>query len=301
MILVDEPEPEEVAARVAESLRTEWGLGQSLERFPDGSVPVYAAGTEHVIKLFPQGQCASFETEKAALARIAGSLSIPTPRVLATGEREGWSYVVMSRLRGRSLAQSWATLAEPDRLRLLGALGIALAELHAVTIDDLTPLALDWQMFIDAQRAACREKQRAKELTSPWLDQIDRFLARWTPPDDGRRALLHTEVMREHLLVEQRAGHWTLSGLVDFEPAVIGAPEYELGAVGVFATCGQPTLMRAFLDGYGASFDDEMPFRVMAYKLLHRYSNLRWYIARLGTGEARDLEALAREWFGARP
>jgi len=104
--------------------------------------------------------------------------------------------------------------------------------------------------------------------------------------------------MRQHVLVEHRKGAWHISGLIDFEPAMLGAPEYEFAAVGIFLTCAEPSLLRAFLEGYGAELDDALPLRIMAYALLHRYSNLSWYLERLPVpDDVRDLEALARRWF----
>src|SRR5262249_38618714 len=189
------------SATIAESIRAELSLGAGVERFASGSVPVYAVGAAHVVKLFPVEESSFFETEKAALTRIAGTLSIPTPRVIAAAEREGWWYVVMTRLHGLSLAQAWPTINANERPRLMHGVGVGLAELHAVAIDDLSALAVDWPQFVAAQRASCRKRQLAKGLGSPWIDLVDNFLARWTPADDGRRVLLHTEVMREHLLV----------------------------------------------------------------------------------------------------
>ena len=51
--------------------------------------------------------------------------------------------------------------------------------------------------------------------------------------------LLHTEVMRQHLLaVEGPGGVLRLSGLIDFEPAMRGEREYEFVGVGVFVAEG---------------------------------------------------------------
>ncbi len=290
--------PTDDHASVVESIRRELSLGSGVTRFPTGSVPVFAVGDEHVVKLFPQRERAFYETERAALRRIDGNLPIPTPRVLAAGERGDWLYIVMTRLHGNSLAETWPTIELPDRLRLMREVGAALAALHATPTHDLALLTVDWPRFMDAQRASCRERQLAKGLASPWADGVDDYLARWMPSDPGAHVFLHTEVMREHLLVERREGAWQLSGLVDFEPAMIGAAEYEFAAVGVFVSCAEPGLLGALLDAYGADLDDEFPLRVMAYALLHRYSNLRWYLERLPVAdEIGDLEALARRWF----
>jgi hygromycin-B 7''-O-kinase len=285
-------------AAVADALRREFSLGSRLERFATGSVPVFAVGDAHVVKLFPRDERSHFETERAALERIDGGLSIPTPRVLAAGERGPWFYIAMTRLAGDSLAEAWPSIEVDDRLRLMREAGEGLAALHATATDGLDPLAIDWPGFIDTQRASCRERQAARGLGAPWLDAVDDFLARWMPRDDGPRVLLHTEVMREHLLVDRRNGAWHVSGLFDFEPAMIGAREYELAAVGVFLTCAEPGMLAAFLDACGMDADDELPYRVLAYALLHRYSNLRWYLERLpAPDKAGDLESLARRWF----
>jgi hygromycin-B 7''-O-kinase len=176
--------------------------------------------------------------------------------------------------------------------------GAALAALHATATEEGAPLVVDWPRFVDAQRASCRERQLARGLGAPWADAVGDFLARWTPRDDGARVLLHTEVMREHLLVERREGAWHISGLLDFEPAMRGAPEYEWAAVGIFLACAEPGLLGALLEAYGKAVDDELPLRIMAYALLHRYSNLRWYLERLPVPvDVGDLESLARRWF----
>jgi hygromycin-B 7''-O-kinase len=260
-------------------------------------VPVYAVGSEHVLKLFPSKDRAFFETERAALACIDGSLSLPTPRLLDSGEKDGFFYVAMTQLRGISLAQAWPAIPGSERARLLQEVGAALAELHRSSTADLPELSVDWAGFMASQRETCRARQQSKELPEPWLEQVDDFLTRHAIADDGRRSLLHTEVMREQLLVEQRGSTWQLSGLVDFEPAMCGAPEYELSAVGVFATCAEPGLLRAFLAGYGSPPDADLPMRIMVYSLLHRYSNLRWYMNRLSVGDATTLEQLAVRWF----
>ncbi len=286
------------SAAIVDAIRRELSLGVGVKRFADGSVPVFAVGDEHVVKLFPPAQRSFFNTETATLTRIDGLLPVPTPRAIATGERGQWLYIVMTRLSGCTLAEAWHTIGMRDRFQLMRETGAALAALHATATDEFTPPAVDWPRFMDDQRASCRDRQLARGLGAPWVDAVDDFLTRWAPSDDGARVLLHTEVMREHLLVERREGAWHLSGLMDFEDAMLGAPEYELAGVGIFLTCAEPGLLRVFLEAYGAEVDDELALRIMAYALLHRYSDLRWYLERLPVlDEVGDLESLARRWF----
>lgn len=290
--------PPNDGVEVAESIRRELSLGVGVERFASGSVPVFKVGEEYVVKLFPALARPFFATEVAALNHVHGKLSIPTPRVVASGERGAWLYVVMTRLTGCSLTEAWPALDVHERRKLMGDVGVALSELHRLPIDGLAPLTIDWPRFIAAQRATARERQVAKGLVKPWLDRVEAFLADHLPPDGGRRAVLHTEIMREHLLAERDAGGWRISGLVDFEPAMIGAPEYDLSSIGIFVACAEPGMLRVLLDAYGVELDDALRLRIMAYSLLHRYSNLRWYIERLAVPESiADLEALALHWF----
>ena len=282
-----------LAARIA----ADHGLTPLLTRFASGSVPVFSVGAEHVIKLFPADEERHFRVEVAALARIAGGLSVPTPRLVASGERDGWWYVAMTRLHGLELADVWPSIPPADRVVLVRQAGRAISELHALPTDDLEALDADWGAFVAGQLASSVSRQAARGLGAPWLDQIEPFLARWAPTDDGRRVLLHTEVMREHLIVQEHQRAWWLSGLFDFEPAMIGPPGYEFASVGLFVSCAEPGLLAALLDGYGEPVDAS-PCRLMAWCLLHRYSNLRWYLTRLPVpAGVETLEGLAEAWF----
>ena len=286
------------SAAVADAIRREHSLGDGVQRFAFGSVPVFALGDEHVVKLLPPEQRAYFDIEAAVLTRIEGRLPIPTPRVLAAGERGPWLYLVMSRLSGCSLGEAWPAIEPGDRMRLMREAGAALAALHSIPGSDLAPLNIDWRRFMEEQRATCRERQRARGLGTPWVDAVSDFVSRWVPQDGGARALLHTEVMREHFMVDRRDGVWRVSGIIDFEDALLGAPEYEWACAGIFLTCAEPGLLRALLEAYGVVADEDLPQRIMAYALLHRYSDLSWYLNLLPVPErVRDLESLARAWF----
>ncbi|MFJ4595131.1 MULTISPECIES: phosphotransferase family protein [unclassified Kitasatospora] len=282
----------------AEALCAELGLaGLPLERFAEGSVPVYAVGDAHVLKLFPAASAEDGVTEERVLTRLQGALPIPTPDVRAAAAHvNGWRYVLMSRLSGEGLAPAWPRIPQADRERIAHDCGRALATLHAL---DPGPLADtlgpgDWGAFLDRQRAGAVARQRERGLPEAWLEQIPGFLAAAPLPRAPQRALLHTEFMREHLLVDPADG-WRLTGLLDFEPAMVGDPAYDLVAVGLFTTRADPRLLGLLLAGYGRGFE---PRLLMAYTLLHVYSHLPWYLRELNPS-ARTLDALAEEWFGA--
>ena len=93
---------------------------------------------------------------------------------------------------------------------------------------------------------------------------------------------------------------WQLSGLFDFEPAMLGAPEYDFASFGLFVACGDGRFLCRSLRVYGYRddlLDAALQNRLMAYAVLHRYSKLRWYLERLPAPQAVTLEHLAVRWW----
>ncbi|BEL08039.1 aminoglycoside 3'-phosphotransferase/choline kinase family protein [Actinoplanes sichuanensis] len=279
----------------AEELLRELGVDAAAHRFASGSLPVYAAG-ELVLKLFPQVYRSEFPVETGVLRAIHGQLPIATPRVTAAGERDGWGFVLMERMPGTPLTGVWDRIAPGDRDRLADELGTAVAALHALAppeIDDWWPD--DWDGFVAGQRAGCVDRQRSRGLSEAWLDRIPEALD--VDLTDRRRVLLHTEIMRDHLLVAPGAdGRWRFSGLIDFEPAMRGAPEYEFVGVGCFVAEGDRRFLGRFLRAYRHPVDDGFPRRMVAWSLLHYFSNLPAWMKRLPP--AASFDELAERWFG---
>ncbi|MER5934866.1 aminoglycoside 3'-phosphotransferase/choline kinase family protein [Streptomyces sp. NPDC002054] len=294
----DEIVPDENVMRPGvEHLCGRLGLaGAPLVRFTEGSQPVYAVGEEHVLKLFPGAAAEDGITEGRVLTFLQDRLPVPTPQVRSFGPYEaGWQYVLMSRLPGEGLAAAWPRLPQDARERLVTEAGEALAALHAL---DPSPLAGllgpgDWEAFLARQRAGAVEQQRGRGLPPGWLEQIPDFLAGVPLAAPARPALLHTEFMSQHLMVAPDASR--LTGLFDFEPAMIGDPAYDFVAVGLFVTRGDTGLLGRFTKAYGRTFE---PRELLAHTLLHVYSNLPWYLRELPTPAEPTLDALAESWFG---
>lgn len=266
------------------------------QRYDSGSLPVYAVGTRHVLKLFPPTEQDHAKVEARVLNALHGALPIPTPQLIAAGHHDGWSYLLMTQLQGQRLVTAWSALTPPEQDRIADALGEAIAALHAIDSAPLQDLPPRWDEFIVAQHHSAQQRQAKRRLDARWLEQIPDFLQRWMPPLPSRRVLLHTEIMREHLMTDGAS----LTGLFDFEPAMLGAPEYEFASVGLFVACGDARIMRRVLLAYGYAphaLDETLQCRFMAHALLHRYSNLRWYLERLPAGDATTLEQLACRWW----
>jgi hygromycin-B 7''-O-kinase len=269
---------------------------RALSRLPAGSRPVYAAGGL-ALKLYPQADGNASAVESSVLSAVDGALPVAAPRVHATGDWDGWSYLLMSRLPGMPLDVAWPDVPAQGRAELAAQAGELLAALHRVPPPAILGWYPDmpWPQFVARQRAACEQSQRNLGLSAQWADQIPGFLASIRLPDD-ELVLLHTEVMRQHLLVAPDP--WRLTGLIDFEPAMCGAREYEFAAVGVFFTEGDAGLLQRTLAAYGHNLDDGVSRRLLAWLLLHRYSCLPRYLRRLPGPPEPTLDALADCWFG---
>ncbi len=272
-----------------------------VERFPTGSQPVYAVG-DTVLKFFPAVFAEEVPVEAGVLSAIHGKLPVPTPGLRDIVERDGWSVVVMDRLPGTPLDAVWPEVGFAAREAVAEEVGSVIAALHAVpppSVEDWWPQ--DWTGFVAEQRLTAVERQRACGLGDVWLEQIPDYLAR-VDVTDGRRVLLHTEVMPANLLaVPDDRGGWRLSGLVDLEPAMRGAPEYEFVAVGVFLAEGNPRLLHRVLTAYGldpSQLDGALARRLLAWTLLHVYGDLERYLQRLPSSPEPTLDALAVHWFG---
>jgi hygromycin-B 7''-O-kinase len=273
----------------------------SIVRFAEGSLPVYAVGEERVLKLFPPAELRSFETECAGLELVSGRLPIPTPRVEAAGCLDDWPYILMSRLSGQTLAKCWSRIPPDERLGLAESLGAAMATMHRIAVSEDSLLRIDWEAFVANQRDNAVDRQRKLGLDEGWLTQIPDFLGRFDIDSQPGAALLHTELMREHLLVVEDRGRFRLSGLFDFEPAMVGDPGYELASLGLFVSCGDASFLGRYLDAYGLDLAQrkDLSRSCLRWALLHRYSNLPWYLSRLPAGtRITTLPELAEAWWG---
>lgn len=200
----------------------------------------------------------------------------------------------MSRLRGDSLVDAWPA-PTAGRDRVADEVGGMLAALHAL---DPTPLdgavgPPDWSEFLAEQCRSAAHRQRGLGVADVWLEQIPGFLAT-APPCGARRVLLHTEVMREHLLADP-AGPG-LTGLFDVEPAMLGDPAYDFVAVGLFVSRGDPRVLGRIMAAYGRRF---APRELLASMLLHVYPSLPRYLRELPAPPEATLDSLAETWFGA--
>jgi hygromycin-B 7''-O-kinase len=247
----------------------------ALRRERLGTNVVFAAGPRRLVKLFPPLWAEEQAVERAALEHVAGRLSVATPEVVAAGELEGWSYLVLSRVAGTPLGACWERLAPAARARAARRAGEIVAEHHALGLPGAGVPAPPWADFVAERTERARARLAASAPTRGWADALPGFLAPLLPAlVSAAPVFLNADVTEEHLLL---AGDDSgdVVGLVDLADAMVGAREYDLVSFAVFLG-GTPPL-REFLAGAGvapAELGTELAARLAAWALLHRYANL---------------------------
>jgi hygromycin-B 7''-O-kinase len=103
---------------------------------PSSEAHLFATGTNLVVgldarlilKIFPPLLRAQFVSERAALSELRGRLGIPIPEIVVEGERDGWPYLVITRLAGALGSEVWPSLPEAQKERVLAEIGAVIAE-----------------------------------------------------------------------------------------------------------------------------------------------------------------------------
>lgn len=253
---------------------------------------MFAAGPRHLVKLFPPLWAAERDVERAALAHVAGRLSVPTPEVAAQGEVEGWPYLVLTRVPGVPLEGVWPRLDARARERAARRAGELVAEHHVLPLPAPGVPAPEWLGFVRERASKAREKLAQGAGAAGAAAELDSFLAPLLPElAAAPPVFLNADVTEEHLFVVPDASGEVV-GLVDLADAMAGAAEYDLVSFAAFlALAGRPQL-GAFLDGAGvprAARGPALARRLVAWALLHRYVDCG---ALAATSGARSLEAL---------
>ncbi len=259
----------------------------------DGSSPVVLIG-DRVLKFFPLVFLDGFEIECQALTFLSAH-SRKSPQLLASGVFEGWNYLVMSKLPGQSLKKIWPGLDDFQKGETCYQVGRELKSIHDLSVDSAHLPGLPWTEYLVQQVRGCLARHEKLGLRNDLLQQIPNFLESTNLGLIESSAFLHTEVMRDHVFFDQTEDqHLRLTGFLDFEPSMIGDRDYDFASDGLFLSSGDPRALRAFFEGYGnleVAQTQAFRRRIMAFLLLHKYSNLKWYLEFMPSADS--LEELA--------
>jgi hygromycin-B 7''-O-kinase len=262
---------------VCEAHRLGHGL---ISPFRNGSNLVAEVDGGRIVKIFPPFHGHQWTSEWRVLSHLEGcQLPVEVPRLFAQGTRaDGWRYVVIEKLSGSSVEDSWTTFGVGAKVKVLEQIGATMAAVHRQPLGGLADLPPEWGPFMRAQKESCRARH-AKLGAPKWLEEnLDTFIRTWGPSETNEeRVLLTGEYTPFNLLVHDREDGWTLTGMIDFGDAMIGPSEYDFVGPALFSCAGDPELIGALFRGYfGPSFQITHPMRMrlMALAVLHRYADL---------------------------
>ncbi|CAL80424.1 conserved hypothetical protein; putative phosphotransferase [Bradyrhizobium sp. ORS 278] len=247
--------------------------------FGAGTNLVASIGDGAILKIFPSLLRDQFLSERTTLRLMFRRLAdVTTPELLYEGERDGWSYLIMTRLDGDPASEVWPQLDEPDKQHMLRQLGRLIADVQRVPAGELLALGPSWSDFLQAQFAACRDRHQRLGLPSPLLDELDDLLqeAAAILPRDPSPVILTGEYIPENFLVAPDGRGWRLSGLFDFGDVMAGFGEYDLLGPSAFMAAGHRGRVRALFEGYGLTPGEitwQFKRRLLALMLLHRASD----------------------------
>lgn len=258
-----------------------------------GTVLVALVGDALVLKLYPPFLRDHCLFERAVLAALHGRLALQTPRLVATGEHQGWPWQLMTQLPGRTLDAVWPALDEAAKQRVLQAIGRTAAEVHALPVAPVAALAPAWPDFLARQRERCAERQCRTGLPAALQARLAGFLAAGPVPA-GPDVILTGEYTPFNLMSDG-AG---LSGMFDFGDGLVGPRAYDWLGPMCFLCSGHAARLDAFFDGYhGRPFERARREELLRLLLLHRYSCLPAQIALPGWQDETDFSRLAaRIW-----
>src|SRR3954447_17848946 len=141
--------------------------------FSTGTNLVVGLDDPLILKIFPPLLRAQYVSERASLALLRGRLGVPIPEIVCDGERDGWPYLVITRLAGILGAEAWPVMPEDQKERVLGQIGATIAEVQRVPAGGLLGIEPRWDKLMAEQIRGCRARHERLGLLPKFLDGLD--------------------------------------------------------------------------------------------------------------------------------
>ena len=262
---------------------------------------VFRVDDSHYLKLFAP----PFEDEYLIEQQVLDLLhrhpypgSIAIPRIAGAGRQDGWTYLLVTAVPGITLHQVWDQVTPEDRVSLCRELTDFIAHVHSLPVPRSPELAIDWSGFMTRQIAGCVAMHRSRGLGEPWVSRVADYIAAHhhrIPLHPEREVLVCADYHQFNTLVEKTGDTWRIASIIDFADAVVGDPEYDVAAPAILIARGHRDALHALLTGLGYSpdsFSSDLKHRLMTHVLLHKYSDLSWYLAMFEIGDDCTMDQL---------
>jgi hygromycin-B 7''-O-kinase len=287
---------------IAKHLASKHSLPGDISRKTEGSSLVFEVGKELFLKATPPFFADSFDVELAANQLVASRLTVRTPEILFHGEIENWKYLVSKRVPGIQAALVYRDLSRADLDSVATDLGALIKSYRAVDTGSFEGSFGTWKAYLDERLKNQRSVHLAKGNSLEWVDKICSFVA--SLASDlvalGPARLIHADLNREHIMLDQIGGRYRVVGLLDLADSMM-APmelEYVLPFLDVFR--GSSVLQRRVMNesGFKEKIEpDRFSKLLLALTLQNRFMAFHdWFQPELKSG-ATTLEEIAFKSF----
>jgi hygromycin-B 7''-O-kinase len=269
-------------AAAVDFIKAKHGLTGLPERAVLGSHIVYKVG-EVWIKMMAPLFAKDMAFEISGLRAVYGRLSVPTPQIVAEGNVDGWSYIILTHVQGSPLRDRWKMLGPSERVALAGQIAQITKEIARCSPDMTIQKRFVWNNFIVGQYENYESQQLKKSLPDKWRATLGAFLKSFDSSEfkTTTPVFLHADLTSDHFLVsEGEGGKPQVTGIIDMADCQVGNYEYELVAPCTFIFKSDKATLREFLLGCGfqeKNMNQRFSEKLLAWSVLHRYFSLVSY------------------------
>ncbi len=277
---------------------------------------IFMLENQLLIKIVPPNWIAQANSEIEALTLLTDyNLPVAIPRIKATGDINGWRYIVMDKLPGTNLHDIWPELAVENKIQIAKQVAQFARQLNQYPLSSRqlttanSALKLDWPNFLLKQRENVYESRKKQGLSAalladllPFIDSCE-YQAKSDLFNQGKPCLIHCDLHPGNLLAEKIGDSWQLSGVIDFGDAVIGTdPYFELTSPLLFLGQANKSINQAFLDSYGLTMtvDERQAFQqhLLVISLLRHSGDIGYPLKQVpGCTELADWQSISERFF----
>jgi hygromycin-B 7''-O-kinase len=267
---------------------------KQITKFDTGSVIVYQLGESDILKIYPYYDFDIYEVEKNVLSFLnQQELSVEVPELIETGEHEGCPFILMSKVKGQLLSEVQDQLSEDELTKVSINMAEIMNEFHNLDISNLN-LNNEWEKYIENQISSLEDKHKGFGLSEVLLNQIDNYFNR-DLIDTKSVSLLTGEWTPFNVLVNDQ---YEIISVIDFGDCFIGNATYDLLGPPIFTFKNNK---KDFFLSYGIKEVELNSFhekKLMTYLLIHRYSNLNWFMDMNNVSDVDTFEEMAKVFYG---
>ena len=321
-------EVEKYTERVLEKIRAEGVDCRSYERKPSpytGNAVYRLAGSDKkgtYLKIYIND--VRYSRETASSRWLKRNEVEGVPYLLRVGEIESdredseqskaVKFAIFTEVEGEPLSEHWQSMSDADRGRLLEELGRFLKSMfertsksepeHFGEIEVENNKDFARRQWHDLVSETAKRSERAFHLLSDAgeLDLFKRSREVLLNPEKQipaffQKGLCHRDVTPDNLLVKSTEGSLSLSGLVDFEQAIVGPSGLDLAKLLCLFDLSQ-TCRGSLLKGYGMSESNESDSAAIEAHSVYLYFTTWFYLIEYPSDseDERRLLSMAKDY-----